>query len=211
MMKHKRSKQKISRNFICGFPFVTTCLCGTVSVLVVEFIGSAEKGFLAWIAEPGRESRVKRSPSLPTRLAGCEIGQSCRRGGCSHGLCGGPRCGSQRRCRRRRVDLPFQGRHTCQSGKRFEAACPPVAKELGIATGGWHDFRHSLTTNMRRSAVHPKVISGILGHSAVTLAMNTYDHLEAEDFRLPPQHVSGELLLNVTKSAKRPKSSSPSD
>jgi hypothetical protein len=50
--------------------------------------------------------------------------------------------------------------------------------------------------------VHPKVISGILGHSGVALAMNTYDHLEAEDFRLPLQHVSGELLLNVTKSGE---------
>lgn len=78
----------------------------------------------------------------------------------------------------------------------------PVAKELGLAIGGWHDFRHTLTTNMRRSGVHPKVISGILGHSGVALAMNTYDHLEAEDLRLPLQHVSGELLLNVTKSGE---------
>jgi hypothetical protein len=49
--------------------------------------------------------------------------------------------------------------------------------------------------------VHPKVISGILGHG-VTRAMNTYDHLEAEDFRQPLAHVSGELLLNVTKSGE---------
>jgi integrase len=87
-------------------------------------------------------------------------------------------------------------------GNALKRYVRPVAKELGLAIGGWHDFRHTLTTNMRRSGVHPKVISGILGHRGVTLAMNTYDHLEAEDFRLPLQHVSGELLLNVTKSGE---------
>jgi integrase len=87
-------------------------------------------------------------------------------------------------------------------GNALKRYVRPVAKELGISIGGWHDFRHTLTTNMRRGGVHPKVISGILGHSGVTLAMNTYDHLEAEDFRLPLQHVSGELLLNVTKSGE---------
>jgi integrase len=87
-------------------------------------------------------------------------------------------------------------------GNALKRYVRPVAKELGLTIGGWHDFRHTLTTNMRRSGVHPKVISGILGHSGVTLAMNTYDHLEAEDFRLPLQHVSGELLLNVTKSGE---------
>ncbi len=85
-------------------------------------------------------------------------------------------------------------------GNALKRHIRPTANALGIAIGGWHDFRHTLTTNMRRNGVHPKVISGILGHSGVALAMNTYDHLEAEDFRLPLQHVSGELLLSVTKS-----------
>ena len=37
----------------------------------------------------------------------------------------------------------------------------PVVKALGIHLGGWHDFRHSVTTQMRRNGVHPKVVSGI--------------------------------------------------
>lgn len=49
----------------------------------------------------------------------------------------------------------------------------PAATELGIPLGGWHDFRHTLTTNMRRNEVHLRVISGILGHAKVTLAMDT--------------------------------------
>jgi len=36
---------------------------------------------------------------------------------------------------------------------------------LSIPLGGWHDFRHTLTTTMRRNGVHPRVISGILGHA----------------------------------------------
>jgi integrase len=86
-------------------------------------------------------------------------------------------------------------------GNALKRYAHPAAKKLGIRIGGWHDFRHTVTTTMRRNGVHPKVISGILGHSGVTLAMNTYDHLEVGDFRQPLEHVAGELLRNVTKSA----------
>jgi integrase len=72
----------------------------------------------------------------------------------------------------------------------------PRVKSMGIEIGGWHDFRHSLTTNLRRAGTHPKVISGILGHSDQgQLAMRVYDHLEAEEFRLPLDQV----LRSVTK------------
>ena len=77
----------------------------------------------------------------------------------------------------------------------------PAGAKLGISLGGWHDFRHTLTTTMRRKGVHPKVISGILGHSKVALAMDTYDHTDVEDFRQPLAVVAGELLSSVTKSA----------
>ena len=49
---------------------------------------------------------------------------------------------------------------------------------------------------LRRSGAHPKVISGILGHSGVELAMEVYDHVEAEDFRGPLD----QLLQDVMKS-----------
>ena len=32
----------------------------------------------------------------------------------------------------------------------------PAAKEAGIALCGWHDFRHSVTTELRRKGTHPK-------------------------------------------------------
>jgi integrase len=75
----------------------------------------------------------------------------------------------------------------------------PAAKALGIVIGGWHDFRHSLTTTMRRNGVHPKVISGILGHAKVALAMDVYDHANVEDFRQPLSSVANQLFRDVPK------------
>jgi len=49
----------------------------------------------------------------------------------------------------------------CNARRRF---LKPAAKELGISLCGWHDFRHSLTTQLRRNGTHPKVISDLLGH-----------------------------------------------
>jgi hypothetical protein len=52
---------------------------------------------------------------------------------------------------------------------------------------------------MRRNGVHPKVISGILGHAKVALTMDVYDHTNVDDFRQPLSFVADELLRNVTK------------
>jgi len=61
----------------------------------------------------------------------------------------------------------------------------PAAKKLGIQMSGWHDLRHSLATHLRRSGAHPKVVSGILGHSGVTMALDIYDHLSVADMQAP--------------------------
>jgi hypothetical protein len=69
-----------------------------------------------------------------------------------------------------------------------------VAEKLDIPLGGWHDFTHTLTTTMRRNGVHPKVISSILGHLRVNLAMDTYDRTTTEDLRQPLAEVASQLL-----------------
>jgi len=58
----------------------------------------------------------------------------------------------------------------------------PVAKDLGIALRGWHDFRFSLAAELRRGGTHPKVISDLLGHKRVNLAMDVYDRKNLRDF-----------------------------
>jgi integrase len=79
-------------------------------------------------------------------------------------------------------------------GNALKRYIQPAAKELGIALGGWHDFRHTLTTTMRRNGVHPKVISGILGHAKVNLAMDTYDRATVDDFERPMTDIVKQLL-----------------
>jgi integrase len=85
-------------------------------------------------------------------------------------------------------------------GNALKRYIRPVAKKLGIALGGWHDFRHTLTTGLLRSGVSPKVVSEILGHSDVKITLGIYDHPELEDFRQPLESVAERLLRDVTNS-----------
>jgi integrase len=73
----------------------------------------------------------------------------------------------------------------------------PAAEKLGIAIGGWHDFRHTVATKLLRYGESPKVVSDILGNS-VDVLLKVYDHPEIDDFRKPLNEVAGELLPNVT-------------
>jgi integrase len=86
-------------------------------------------------------------------------------------------------------------------GNALKRHIRPVAEKLGLVLGGWHDFRHTLSTKLRRSGVHPRVVSDILGHNKVNFAMDVYDRTELEDFVQPLSVVSTELLRNVTKNA----------
>jgi integrase len=85
-------------------------------------------------------------------------------------------------------------------GNALKRYVRPVAEALGIALGGWHDLRHTLTTGLLRSGVSPKIVSKILGHSDVQITLNVYDHPEVENFREPLTAVADQLLRDVTKS-----------
>jgi integrase len=61
----------------------------------------------------------------------------------------------------------------------------PAAVAAGIGGINWHSFRHSFSANQRRQGTHPKVISSLLGHSRVQLAMDVYDHVDVEELRGP--------------------------
>ena len=66
-------------------------------------------------------------------------------------------------------------------GNALKRHVRPAAKELGISLGGWHDFRHTFSTKLRRSGVHPKVV------------MDVYDRMDIEDFVQPLSLVVNEL------------------
>lgn len=59
----------------------------------------------------------------------------------------------------------------------------PVVRSLGLSIVGWHDFRHTLATRLRKLGWAPKVISQIVGHSSIRVTEEIYDHADSEDFR----------------------------
>jgi integrase len=79
-------------------------------------------------------------------------------------------------------------------GNALKRYIRPVCKTQKVAVGGWHDFRHTLSTTLRRNGVHPKVVSDLLGHERVNLAMDVYDRTEVEDFVAPISLVTNLLV-----------------
>ena len=77
----------------------------------------------------------------------------------------------------------------------------PAARACGFDISGWHDFRHTATTNMRKRGVSPKVVSDILGHERVNLAMDVYDRTDASDFEQALGVISAGLVSSGIKSA----------
>jgi integrase len=93
------------------------------------------------------------------------------------------------------VDLPCTWWSSSESGQCPEALyIRPVAKELNIDLGRWHDFRHTVATSMLRAGHGVKVGSELLGHSDVAITLRTYDHVESDAFRVPLNEAANQLL-----------------
>ena len=72
----------------------------------------------------------------------------------------------------------------------------PACEELGFRIGGWHDFRHTLTTWALKK--YPtKVVSEMLGHASAKTTLDIYSHVLQEDFTEPLAEMAGKLLPNV--------------
>ncbi len=48
---------------------------------------------------------------------------------------------------------------------------------VGLPDVRFHDLRHSCASLLLAQNVHPRVVMEILGHSTITLTMNTYSHV----------------------------------
>jgi integrase len=84
-------------------------------------------------------------------------------------------------------------------GNALKRYVRPAIKELGILIGGWHDFRHTLNTRMRKNGWSAKVRSEVLGHSTVDTTEQIYDHADREDFRAALDEIALGLLPDATK------------
>jgi integrase len=79
-------------------------------------------------------------------------------------------------------------------GNALKRYTRPVATELNIDLGGWHDFRHTVATSMLRAGHGVKVVSELLGHPDVSITLRTYDHVESDAFRAPLNEATSQLL-----------------
>ena len=50
-------------------------------------------------------------------------------------------------------------------------------KKAGLPDIRFHDLRHTAATLMLQQGVHPKIVQERLGHSDITLTLNTYSHV----------------------------------
>ena len=66
---------------------------------------------------------------------------------------------------------------------RFVTRFKAKLKENGIPEIRFHDLRHSFTTRLMESKVHPKIASTILGHSSAKITLDIYTHV-SEDQQL---------------------------
>lgn len=53
----------------------------------------------------------------------------------------------------------------------------PLLKKADLPTIRFHDLRHTSATLLLGEGVHPKIVQERLGHSTVTLTLNTYSHV----------------------------------
>lgn len=51
------------------------------------------------------------------------------------------------------------------------------AKKVGIPGVRFHDARHFHATMLLKQNVHPKVVQARLGHSTISVTLDTYSHL----------------------------------
>jgi integrase len=55
-----------------------------------------------------------------------------------------------------------------------------VLARAGIPHQRFHDLRHTCATLLLAQGIHPRVVMENLGHSQISLTMNTYSHVVPE-------------------------------
>lgn len=69
------------------------------------------------------------------------------------------------------VGGPLEGRHALRHYFR------PLLECAGLPRIRFHDLRHTRATLLLAQAVHPKVVSEMLGHTTIGITLDTYSHV----------------------------------
>ncbi len=62
-------------------------------------------------------------------------------------------------------------------GHNGQAQLKKLLEKAGLPDIRFHDLRHSTATLLLSKGVHPKVVQEILGHSEISMTMDTYSHV----------------------------------
>ena len=53
----------------------------------------------------------------------------------------------------------------------------PLLEKTGIPRMPFHNLRHTCATLLLTKGVHPKIVSEMLGHSNISITLDTYSHV----------------------------------
>lgn len=69
----------------------------------------------------------------------------------------------------------LKGNHlnACVASQQFHK----ILTKAGLRHQRFHDLRHCCASILVAAGVHPRVVMEILGHSQISLTMNTYSHV----------------------------------
>jgi integrase len=69
---------------------------------------------------------------------------------------------------------------TALDGPNVTKSFQRLLKKAGLAHRRFHDLRHSCASLLLAQNVAPRVVMEVLGHSQISLTMNTYSHVLPE-------------------------------
>jgi integrase len=69
------------------------------------------------------------------------------------------------------------GKGTPLDGPKVNATVKRLMRAAGVPSLHFHTLRHSCATFLLVQGVAPRVVMEILGHSQISLTMNTYSHV----------------------------------
>lgn len=68
-------------------------------------------------------------------------------------------------------------RGTPQDGNNVRVLFQRLVKQAGLPHQRFHDLRHACASLLLAQNIHPRVVMEILGHSNISITMNTYSHV----------------------------------